>query len=62
MAVWLFALSLSAIVVTNAYELAAATSRVLASRGALIVTVIIVVIAVLELVYARAMARRGVLR
>jgi hypothetical protein len=61
-AVWLFALSLVAIVVTNAYDLAAATSRVLVSRGALIVTVIIGVIAVCELVYAWAMKRRAVLR
>jgi len=62
MAVWLFAVSLGAIVVTNAYELAAGTSRMLLSRGALIVTVIIVMIAVLELVYARAMNTRGVLQ
>jgi hypothetical protein len=61
-AVWLFAVSLCAIVVTNIYELAAGTSRVLVSRGALIVTVVIVVLAVLELVYARAVTKRGVLR
>jgi glucose dehydrogenase len=49
-AVWLFGLSLVAIFVTNAYDLAAGTSRTLASRGALIVTVIIVVIAILRIV------------
>jgi hypothetical protein len=62
MAVWLFAVSLGAILVTNSYDLAAATSRMLASRGALIVTVIIALIAVFELAYAWAMRRRAVLR
>jgi hypothetical protein len=61
-AVWLFGLSLGLIVVNNAYELAAGTSRALANRGALIVTAIIAVIAVLQLVYATAMKKRGVLR
>jgi len=60
-AVWLFALSLAAIFINNVYELAAGTSRALANQGALIVTCIIVVLAILELVYARAMANRGVL-
>ena len=62
MAVWMFAVSLSAIVVTNSYELAAGTSRVIGNRAALIVTVIIVLIAVFEVVYARALTRRAVLR
>jgi hypothetical protein len=62
MAVWMFALSLSAIVVTNSYELAVATSRVLFSRGALVVTIIIVLIAVFEVVYAWALTRRAVLQ
>ena len=62
MAVWLFALSLGAIFVTNGYELAAATSRMLVSRAALIVTIIIALIAVLELAYAWAMRRRVVLK
>jgi len=60
-ATWLFALSLIAIVVTNVYDIAAATSRVLVSQGALIVTIIIAVIAVLALVYAWAMQKRAVL-
>lgn len=60
-AVWLFALSLTAIIVTNAYDLAAETSRVLVSRGALVVTGIIILLAVLELMYALAMKRRAVL-
>jgi hypothetical protein len=54
-AVWLFSLSLAAIVVTHAYDLAAGTSRVLVGQGELIATVVIAGIAVLELAYARAM-------
>lgn len=61
-AVWLFAISLAAILITNIYDVAAGTSRVLVSRGALIVTGIIVVIAVLQLIYVRAMKKRAVLR
>jgi hypothetical protein len=61
-AVWLFAISLGAICITNGYELAAGTSRALASRAALIVTVIIAVIAVAELAYTAAMKRHSVLR
>jgi hypothetical protein len=61
-AVGLFAVSLALIFVTNAYELIAGTSRALVNQGALIVTAIIVVIAVLQLVYSSAMRRRGVLR
>ena len=49
MAVWLFALSLGAIFITNGYEFAMATSRALASRGALIVTVVIILIAISDL-------------
>jgi membrane-bound acyltransferase YfiQ involved in biofilm formation len=62
MAVWLFALSLAAIVITNGYEFAAGTSRALLQRAALIVTVIIVLIAMFELAYAWAMKQRSVLR
>ena len=61
-AVWLFALSLSAIVVTNAYDLAAETSRTLVSQGALVVTLIIVMIAVFQLLYSWTMQRRAVLK
>ena len=60
-AVWLFALSLIAILVTNIYDLAADTSRMLASQGALILTGIIVLLAVLQLAYAWAMKKRAVL-
>jgi hypothetical protein len=61
-AVWWFALSLAAIIVTNVYDVAAGTSRVLVSQGALIVTAIIVVIAVLQLIYAWWLKKRAVLR
>jgi hypothetical protein len=61
-AVWLFAISLFAIFVTNVYDLEAGTSRMLVNAGALIATGVIAVIAVLELVYARAMKARGVLK
>ena len=62
MAVWLFALSLTAIVSTNSYEFVAGTSRALLNRAALIVTVIIVLIAIFELAYAGGMKRRAVLK
>jgi hypothetical protein len=61
-AVWLFALSLALILALDVYELVVGTSRALANQGALIVTVIIAVIAVLQLVYSTAMKKRGVLR
>ena len=61
-AVWLFALSFAAIAITNGYELAAGTSRMLVTRAALVVTVVIALIAMCELAYARAMQQRAVLR
>lgn len=60
-AVALFALSVAAVLFNNAYELIAGTSLVLADRGAAIVTTIIVVIAVLQLVYAWRQKKRTVL-
>lgn len=61
-AVVLFALSVIAIIVNNAYEFAAGTSLAVADRGWLILTAIIVVIAILQLAYAWVMRNRGVLR
>jgi hypothetical protein len=61
-AVWLFGLSLALILVNNGYELVAGTSRMLANWGALILTAIIAVIAVLQFVYASAMKKRAVLK
>jgi hypothetical protein len=60
-AVWLFWVSLELILVNNVYELVVGTSRTLVSQGALIVTIIIVVIAILQVVYSTAMKKRGVL-
>ena len=60
-AVWLFAVSLLAVLLTNAYDLAAGTSLALADRGWLILTGVIVMLATLQLVYAAAMNRRAVL-
>lgn len=61
-AMMLYAVSLALILVTASYDLAAGTSRVYANQGAMIVTILIDVLAVLQLAYASAMRRRGVLR
>ena len=61
-AVWLFALSLSAIVVTDAYDVAAGTSRTLVSQEAVVLTLIIATIAVLQLLYSWTMRRRALLK
>jgi len=61
-AVPLFALSIVFIAVTAGYDLAAGTSRMYANQGALAVTLLIWVLAVLQLWYAIAMRKRGVLR
>lgn len=58
-AVQLFALSLVAIAATAGYDLAAGTSRMFASQGALIATLVIWILAVLQLWYAVAMRRKG---
>lgn len=60
-AVQLFAFSFAAILITNGYELAAGTSRMLVTRAAFFVTILIAVIALFEVAYALAMKRRGVL-
>lgn len=60
-AVQLFAFSFAAILITNGYELAAGTSRMLATRAAFIVTIVIAVIALLEVAYAWVMKRRSAL-
>ena len=61
-AVWLFAVGLAVLVFLDLYELIVGTSRMLANTGALVVTCVILVIAVLQLVYARRMKQGGVLR
>ena len=61
LASWLFAVSLALIVVNNAYDLVAGTSRTLVNQGAFIVTITIVVVATHQLIYALAIKRRGIL-
>lgn len=61
-AVWLFALSLIAIVVDNVYDLAAKTSLALVDPGWRNLTVTVVIVAALQLAYAWAMKKRTVLR
>jgi hypothetical protein len=61
-AVWLFAISLPAIAITDIYDLAVGASRALLTTPALIVTALIFVIAILELGYAWTMRNRLVLR
>ena len=58
MAVRLYALSLGMILLTNAYDFLAGTSLALTSRGTLIMTLVVVVVAVLQLAYAHVMIRR----
>ena len=62
LAVPLFGISLAAIAVTAAYDLAAGTSRMYANQAALIVTIVIWLLAALQLLYAVAMRKRGALR
>lgn len=61
-AVLLFMLSILCIGVTAAWDLGAGTSRMFANQGALIATLVIWLLAALELWYALAMRRRGILR
>jgi hypothetical protein len=61
-AVWLFGISLAAVLVTDIYDLSAGTSRALANNAAMVVTGLIALIALLQLLYARAMKKREVLR
>ena len=60
-AVPLFAISLVCICITNTWGILDGTSRALANTGALVVTCIILVLAILQLIYARVMQQRGVL-
>jgi hypothetical protein len=58
----LFAVSVIAIHANNGYDFAAGTSLALVDRGWAILTATTVVIAVLQLFYAWAMRKRGVLQ
>lgn len=58
----LFAISLVAIVVTNGYDLAVGTSRMLTNTGTVVTTCLIWLLAIAQLWYAAVMRGRGVLR
>lgn len=60
-AISLFGVALVLILGDNAYDLAMGTSRAYANSGAMVTTILIAIIAALEVVYANAMAKRGVL-
>ena len=61
-AVLLFAIGLAAVIFADIYELAAGTSRALLNTVTMTVTSVILVIAILQFWYSRAMRSRGVLR
>jgi hypothetical protein len=61
-AVMLFAIGLAAVIFADIYELAAGTSRALLNTATITVTSLILVIAILQFWYSRAMRSRGVLR
>jgi hypothetical protein len=61
-AVVFFAVSLTGIVITDVYDVAAGSSRALVNQAALIATMAIAAIAVLQFVYAWRMRKRFVLR
>ena len=61
-AVHLYGLSVAAIVLTNAYDLAAGTALMLNDQGWLILELVTTALAILQLVYAIAMRGRGLLR
>ena len=61
-AAWLFATSLAAVVVNNAYDVAAGTSLALADSGWRGVTIAVIVIALLQFAYAWRLRTRGILR
>jgi hypothetical protein len=61
-AVILFGIGLATVILADIYDLAAGTSRSLVNTPAMIVTAVILVIAILQFWYSRAMRARGVLR
>ena len=61
-AVYLYALSIAGIAVTSVYDIAAGTALLLQDRGWLILSCVTTSLAILQLAYAIAMRRRGVLR
>jgi hypothetical protein len=60
-ATWLFAAQLAVIAAANAHEIAIGTSLLLSNGDARVMSLVIAVIMIGQIVYARAMRRRGVL-
>jgi len=61
-AVHLYGLSIAAIVITSVYDIAQGTALLLNDQGWLILDVVTTSLAIVQLIYAMAMRRRGVLR
>ena len=61
-AVTLFGASVAAILVTAVYDIAQGTALLLQDRGWLVLECVTVGVALLQLAYAHAMRKRGVLR
>jgi len=61
-AVHLYGLSIAAIVVTSVYDIGAGTALLLQDQGWLILDIVTTSLAILQLAYAIAMRKRGVLR
>ena len=61
-AVHLYGLSIAGIVVTSIYDIAAGTALLLQDQGWLILEVVTLGLAILQLLYAAAMRKKGVLR
>jgi hypothetical protein len=59
--VWAFAVSLAGMLVSSIYTLGLSDGAQMMGTGGVIFTVVIWAVAILLLVYARAMANRGVL-
>lgn len=60
-AVWLFAVSLVLVLFSNIYDIAAGSSRALVDSGAVTMSVAIIVVGLLQVLYAYFMRTRAVL-
>jgi hypothetical protein len=60
-ATWLFVVQLAVIALANAYEVAIGTSLLLSNDDARVMSLVIAVMMIGQILYARAMRRRGVL-
>ena len=60
-AVWLFAAQVAVLVLANAYELAAGTSILLRDSAALVPTIVVTILFVAQIAYARWLRQRGLI-